>query len=78
MSGTRKDERFKKTVVNTLQVLKNADGTYEVIWRGELVRSRVCDEWLHEELCVGYGFCGEEFEEILQQLNRSGRATVIV
>jgi hypothetical protein len=78
VSRTRKDEPFKKTAATTLQVVKNADGTYEVIWRGELVCSRVQERWLKEELCVRYGFCGEEYEVILRQLNQSGRATVIV
>jgi hypothetical protein len=72
LSGTRKDEHFKKTAVTTLQVVKNADGTYEVFWRGELVCSRVQERWLSKELCVRDGFCGEEYDAILRHLNESG------
>ena len=78
MSRTRKDERHKKTVTIVLEVLKNHDGTYEVFSRGELVSSRVQERWLYEELCVGYGFCGDEYEDIIRQLNDSGRATVVL
>jgi hypothetical protein len=59
-----------------LEVLKNDDGTYEVFSKGELVRSRVQERWLNEELCVGYGFCGDEYDAILRQLNDCGKATV--
>jgi hypothetical protein len=77
-SRTRKDERFKKTRTISLEVLKNRDGTYEVFWRGERVRSRVPERWLDAELCVGFGFCGEEFEDILRQLNDTGKAKVVL
>jgi hypothetical protein len=61
-----------------LEVIKNDDGTYEVFWKGEHVRSRVQEPWLNEELCVGYGFCGDEYEAIIRQLNDCGRATVVL
>ena len=76
MSRTRKDERFKKTVRIVLEVLKNDDGTYEVFSKGELARSRVSERWLNRELCGGFGFCGDEYEDIIRQLNDSGKATV--
>ena len=78
MSRTRKDERFKKTVSIVLEVLKNDDGTYEVFSKGELARSRVPKRWLNQELCVGFGFCGEEYEDIIRQLDDSGKATVVL
>jgi hypothetical protein len=64
LSRTRKDERYKKTVTIALEVRKNGDGTYEVFCRGQHVRRRVEKDRLYEELCVGYGFCGEEYDDI--------------
>jgi len=78
LGRTHKDERAKKTVTNILEVLKNDDGTYEVLFKGELVRSRVPERWLNQELCARYGFCGEEYDAIIRQLNDSGRAVAAV
>ena len=54
MSRTRKDERHKKTVSISLEVLKNDDGTYEVFSKGELARSQVPERWLCQELCAWF------------------------
>jgi hypothetical protein len=78
VSRTHKDERSNKTVTIVLQVLKNGDGTYEVLYKGELVRTRVPERWLNEELCVGFGFCGDEYESIIRQLNDSGKAILLL
>ena len=59
-----------------LEVTRNADGTYEIFWQGKHVCSRVQERWLNDELCRGYGFCGEEYDAILRQLNASGKAVV--
>jgi hypothetical protein len=75
---THKDEHAKKTVSIILEVLKNTDNTYEVFYKGEHVLSRVQQRWLDQELCVRYGYCGDEFDSIIRQLNDSGRATVFL
>ena len=77
MSRTRKDKARQATERITLEVLKNEDGTYEVFFKGELVRSCVQERWLNQEVCR-YGFCGSEYDAIVRQLNESGRATVVV
>ena len=59
-------------------MLKNDDGTYEVFSKGELIRRRVPERWLYQELCGGLGFCGDEYEDIIRQLNDSGKATVVL
>jgi hypothetical protein len=78
VSRTHKDEHSKKTATLVLEVFKNSDGTYEVFYKGELVRTRVPEHWLYEELCVGFGFCGDEYEPIIRQLNDSGKATLVL
>ncbi len=59
-----------------LQVQTNEDGTYEVFWNRLLFRTRVERGSLNDVLCVGLGFCGEEYEAILLQLTETGKATV--
>src|SRR5262249_19500382 len=49
LSRTYKDELSKKTSRIVLEVLQNRDGTYEVFWKGERVRSRVPERWLSAE-----------------------------
>jgi len=78
VSRTRKDECFKKTFSIVLEVLKNDDDSYDLFSRGELARSRVPERWLHHELCVGFGFCGDEYEAIIRLLNDCGKATVVL
>jgi len=33
-------------------------------------------EFLNDELCVRFGFCGEEYDAILSQVKQRGRAEV--
>jgi hypothetical protein len=77
LSRTHKDERSRKTVSFAVEVLKNEDGTYEVFYKGKLTCSRVPECWLYKELCVRFGFCGDEYEPIIRQLNDSGKATLL-
>ena len=58
-----------------LEVTRNADGTFEVFYNGEHVRSGVAERWLNEEL-ARYGFCGDEYDLILKQLNQRGHAVL--
>ena len=73
MSRTRKDERARKNDAITLEVVRNDDGTYQVFSRGKLVLRRVEEPWLYEELCIRFGFCGDEYDPIKQQLDECGR-----
>ncbi|HKW76693.1 MAG TPA: hypothetical protein VJN64_14275 [Terriglobales bacterium] len=77
MSKTHKDEHQQKGILRKLEV-KRGDDTYDVFWNGERVRSRVQERWLNQELCVGFGFCGEEYDDILRQLNDCGKAIVVL
>jgi hypothetical protein len=78
LDRTHKDERAKKTATIILEVLKNSDSTYEVFYKGEHVGNRVQQHWLEPELCVRYGYCGDEYDSIIRQLNDSGRATIFL
>ena len=71
MSRTRKDS-YKPTN-RSLEVVKK-DGTFNILLAGEPVWAGVLEKWLREELCVRFGFCGDECDEIVTELNENGRA----
>jgi hypothetical protein len=72
MSRTRKYSG-QATVV---EVVKREDGTFDLYLNRSLDRERIDERWLPEELCVRFGYCGEEYDQILCELNQHGRATV--
>ncbi len=58
-------------------MVKRDDGTFDLFLNRKLDRSRIPETWLPEELCVRFGFCGEEYDSILREVNQSGRTTVV-
>lgn len=75
MSRTRKDSTRNKD--RTLEVVKRDDGTFDLFLNQTLDRSGISEQWLPEELCVRFGFCGEEYRSILRELNQNGRTTLL-
>jgi hypothetical protein len=61
---------------NIWEFVRDADGTYSVFHRGELLRQSIPERWFAEEICVTWGFCGSEYLEINRQIERRGRATI--
>jgi len=57
-------------------VVKRDDGTFDLFLNGKLDHHRIPETWLPDELCVRFGFCGDEYDSILLELNENGRATV--
>lgn len=51
--------------------------TFNLLLNGKLDRERVSERWLNEELCVRFGFCGEEYNSILDELTRNGRKKLV-
>ncbi len=70
MSRTRKDSPSQGTVI---EVRKRDDGTFDLFLNRRLDRERIHEDWLVEVLCVRFGYCQDEFEAILRELNRDGR-----
>ena len=70
MGLTDKDSLHSKRF---LEVVKRDDGTYDLFLNDAPDRSRIPEKWLPEELCVRFGFCGEEYDSILHELNLNGR-----
>jgi hypothetical protein len=44
-----------------LEVVKRQDGTFELFLNRRLPRGQVSEDGLPQELCVRFGFCGEEY-----------------
>lgn len=56
-----------------LEVFRNGDGTFDVSYGWKQVGVAVTEKQLEFELCRHYGFCGGEYEGILQELEKSNR-----
>lgn len=76
MSKTRKDSVRNTTTNTVLEVIKRADGNFDVFLNGTLHRGDIQERWLPEELCVRLGFCGGEYDAILLEVNEYGRSQV--
>ena len=75
LTRTRKDRH--DTNLRSLEIVKKDDGTFDLFYNGVLKRIAIPEKWLNEELCAGYGFCGQEYDSILQDVTQHGRATVV-
>jgi hypothetical protein len=56
-----------------LEVVKRQDGTFDFFLNRRLHRGQVPETGLPEELCVRFGFCGEEYDSILREVGQTGR-----
>jgi len=54
-------------------VVKRDDGTFDLFLNQTLDRSAIPETWLPEELCLRFGFCGEEISRITGHLAPSSR-----
>jgi hypothetical protein len=60
-----------------LEVVKKNDGTFDLFLNRELDHKNIPEAWLPEQLCVRFGFCGEEYDSILREVNQNGRTTIV-
>jgi len=77
VSRTRKDSSRLKTKFTVLELVKRANGIFDLFVNGTLHRGDIEERWLPEELCVRFGFCGSEYDAILLEANESGRSKVM-
>jgi hypothetical protein len=71
VSRTRKDSI--EATNRVLEVVRMDDGTFDLFMNGKLDRERIPEDGLNEQLCVRFGFCGEEYDSILHELTENGR-----
>ena len=55
-----------------LEIIRRENGTFDLFLNGRLDRENIPLEWLNEELCVRFGFCGKEYDLIIDELTRNG------
>ena len=60
------------------EFLKREDGSYAVFRNSKLLSDSISEEKRESELCVRFGFCGQEYDEIVRQLSQSGRCTLVL
>jgi hypothetical protein len=70
MSRTRKDSR-QGTVI---EVIRREDGFFDFFVNRRLERERIHEDGLGDILCARFGYCQNELDAILLELNQSGRA----
>ena len=75
VSRTRKDSN--QTVNTVLEVVRTDNGTFDLFLNGKLDRKHIPEKWFNEELCVRFGFCGEEYDSILNELTQHGRKRLV-
>jgi hypothetical protein len=73
MSRTRKDSR-QGTVI---ELVKRSDGAFDLFLNRELDREGIHEDGLMDVLCVRFGYCGEEYDSTLHEVNQNGRAKMI-
>jgi len=69
VSRTLKDSR--QTQATVLKVIKREDGGFDLFLNRRLDHENIHKDWLVEELCVRFGYCGDEFDAILYELNQN-------
>jgi hypothetical protein len=74
VSRTRKDANQTRNTI--LELVRTKDGTFDLFLNSNLDRSSVPEQYLNNELCVRFGFCGEEYDTILREVKQKGRAEV--
>jgi hypothetical protein len=75
MSRTVKDSARNKR--RDFEV-KLVGDTFDVLRNGEIAYTGISERTLNEVLCVRWGYCGSEFEEILQEVRSVGQKTVLL
>jgi hypothetical protein len=71
---TRKDSN---QITKALEVVKRDDGASDLFLNHKLDRSSIPEAWSPDELCVRFGFCGEECRSILREINQNGGTIVV-
>jgi FMN phosphatase YigB (HAD superfamily) len=74
MSRTRKDAQKSRNTV--LEVVKVGEDAFDLLVNHEVYRSNAPLDALPEWLCVRYGYCGHEYDAIIEELERNGRKAI--
>ena len=69
VSRTRKDSNQNRV----LEVVKRDDGTFDLYLNRKLDRDGISEDGLPKELCMRFGFCGDEYDSILREVNQTDK-----
>jgi hypothetical protein len=69
MSRTWKDSKQE----NVIEVIKRENGAFDLLLNRKSEHEDIQQEDLAYVLCVRFGYCADEFNAILLELNRGGR-----
>ena len=64
------------TKPNVWEFGRNENGSYAVFQNGKLLADAIPEERREDEFCIRFGFCGQEYEEIVRHLRHSGKCTL--
>ena len=59
-----------------IEVIKIGDDAFDLLINHEVFRHNAPEAALPEFLCVRYGFCGTEYDAILQEIEANGRKVI--
>lgn len=76
MSRTQKDSRKHQSTV--IEVIKAGSDAFDLLLNHEVIRRNAPQAVLSEWLCVRYGFCGEEYEAMLREIEQEGRKVIVL
>jgi hypothetical protein len=60
----------------SLEIVRRADGSFDVFLNRDLTESGVSGAWIEDTLCTRYGFCGDEGRAIFREGMDNGRGTI--
>ena len=69
MGRTYKDAKQNRV----LEVVKRQDGTFDLFLNRRPDRGQIHPGGLPQELCVRFGYCGQEYNSILREVEETGR-----
>jgi len=69
MGRTHKDAKQNKV----LEVVKRQDGKFDLFLNRRLYRGKIHPDGLQQEVCGRFGYCGEEYDSILREVEETGR-----
>jgi len=61
---------------NVWEFVRNENGNCAVFHNGKPLADAIPEERREDEFCLRFGFCGHRFEEIVRQLQESGKCTL--
>ena len=76
MSRTRQDAR--RQLGTEIEVVKVGRDAFDLWINHEVFLRSTSETALRERLCVRFGFCGHEYEAILQEIESKGKKVIVL